>query len=129
VDAAKVKAALDEMFAPAQSTFALLFSLRHDFAGEWSAFVNGTGNFTATIRKDHFPYFTQGKAITVAGFELYAQNVAKHHAVGDPAAATASLAAEGEFKLSLPPDAAGPSPVLRRQADAQAFLVVRYGVG
>jgi hypothetical protein len=128
VDAAKVKAALDETFAPGESTFALFFSLRHDFASEWSAFVNGTGDFTAAIRKDHFPYFTQGKTITVAGLELYAQDVAKHHAAGDADAATAGLAAEGEFKLSLPPDAAGPSQVLTRKADAQAFLVVRYGV-
>ena len=57
-----VKAALDDLFQEAnQSNLALLFSLRHDFPTEWSAFVNGGNDFSATIRKDYFPYFTQGK--------------------------------------------------------------------
>ena len=72
VEPTKVKTALDNLFQEvSQSNLALLFSLRHDFPTEWSAFVNGAGNFTATIRKDYFPYFTQGKAITITGLELY----------------------------------------------------------
>ena len=42
VDQTKVNAALDEIFAEAaQSDLAMLFSLRHDFPTEWSAFANG----------------------------------------------------------------------------------------
>jgi hypothetical protein len=56
VDGAKVKTALNDLLQEAsQSNLALLFSLRHDFPSEWSSFVNGTGDFTATIRKDFFP--------------------------------------------------------------------------
>lgn len=65
VEPTKVKAALDDLFQQAnQAGLALLFSLHHDFPTEWSAFVNGTDDFTATIRKDYFPYFTQGNGKT-----------------------------------------------------------------
>lgn len=50
VDPTKVKTALDGLFQQAsQSNLALLFSLRDDFPTEWSAFVNGTANFTPLI--------------------------------------------------------------------------------
>jgi hypothetical protein len=32
-----------------QASQALLFGLRYDFPTEWSAFINGTGNFQATL--------------------------------------------------------------------------------
>ena len=55
VNPTSVKAALDGLFQEAnQSNLALLFSLRHDFPSEWSAFVNGGNDFSATIRKDYF---------------------------------------------------------------------------
>ena len=50
VDPTKVKAALDDLLQQAnQSNLALLYSLRHDFPTEWSAFMSGTGEFTTTI--------------------------------------------------------------------------------
>jgi hypothetical protein len=62
-----------------------LFSLRHDFPTEWAALVNGSGNFTATIRRDFFPYFAQGKTITVTGLDLYdGADLSKHRVVGSP---------------------------------------------
>jgi hypothetical protein len=119
-----------EMFKTAnQVGLALLFSLRNDFPSQWSAFVNGTGDFTATIRRDHFPYFTQGAAITITGLELYGQDVTKHHAVGDPAAATTALAGQGQFTLTVKPDASGPTQVLTRTASAQVFLIIGYSLG
>jgi hypothetical protein len=125
----KVKVALDALFQQAnQSNLALLFSLRHDFPTEWSAFVNGTGAFTATIRKDYFPYFTQGKPITIAGLELYGQDVTKPHVVGDPAAATNDLAGQAQFTIPLGPDAPGPTQILTRTASAQVFLIIRYSI-
>jgi len=122
----KVKAALDDLFQQAaQADLALLFNLRYDFPTEWSAFVNGTSNFTTTIQRDYFPYFTQGKSITITGFDLYAQDITKHHATGDSTAATNDLA-QGQFTLSLPPDAASPTRVLTRGASKQVFLIIHY---
>jgi len=129
VDPAKVKTALDDLFQEvSQSNLALLFSLRHDFPTEWSTFVNGAGDFTATIRRDHFPYFTQGKPITIAGFELYGKDVNKHHAAGDKDAATSDMADQGQFTFTAGPDAPGPAQVLTRTAGAQVFLLVRYSL-
>jgi hypothetical protein len=130
VDPTKVKLSLDGLFQEAnQAGLTLLFSLRHDFPTEWSAFVGGAGDFSAVIRRDFFPYFTQGKAVTVTGLELFGQNVTRHHAAGNPAAATGELGADAQFTFSAPPDPAGPTQALRRAADAQAFLLVRYAVG
>jgi Tc toxin complex TcA C-terminal TcB-binding domain len=129
VDPGKVRTALDDLLRSAsQSNLALLFSLRHDYPSEWSAFVNGDGDFNATIRKDYFPYFTQGKPITVVGLELYGQDVTKHHATGDPDAATTALAGQAQFNFNARPDAAGPNQVLTRTAGAQIFLIVHYSL-
>jgi hypothetical protein len=112
-----------------QSGLALFFSLRNDFPSEWSAFVNGTGDFTATIRRDYFPYFTQGAAITVTRLDLYGQDVTKHHTVGDPAAATTALTGQGQFALTIKTDPDGPTQVMTRTASAQLFLIVSYSLG
>jgi hypothetical protein len=134
VDPTKVKAALDGLFQQAnQAGLAQLVSLRHDFPTEWSAFVNGTGNFAATIRRDYFPYFIQGKQITITGFDLYGQDVTKHHVVGNQTvwdAATADLGDRNKeaFTVTIAPDAPGPTQVLTRTADAQAFLIIRYAL-
>ena len=130
VEPSKVKAALDDLLQQAnQSNLALLFSLRHDFPTEWSAFVSGTGDFTAMIRKDYFPYFTQGKQITITGLELYDGNdVSKHHAIGSQAlyeAITADLGNNQPFSVTAGEDTAEPK-VLARPASAQVFLIVRY---
>jgi hypothetical protein len=132
---AKVKTSLEDVLQQTnQSNLALMISLRYDFPTEWSAFANGTTDFKATIRKDFFPYFTQGKPINITGLELYAQDVTKHHSVGGQAewdAASASLAdkTKPSFTVTVPPDAPGPSQVLTRVADAQVFLMVRYTLG
>jgi hypothetical protein len=130
VEPAKVKTALDNLFKQAnQAGLALLFSLRHDFPSEWSAFVKGTGDLTATIRRDYFPYFTQGKQITITGFDLYSQDVTKHRIVGDQTAwnaATADLEDKNKqaFTVSIAPD----PQVLARNPDAQVCLIIRYSL-
>jgi hypothetical protein len=130
VDATKVKTALQDLFAEASpatgANFALFFSLSKDFPTEWSAFVNGAADFQVTIRRDYFPYFTHGKAVTVTEMQLYGPSVAKHHACGDPDAATTGLADDEQFVLTAPPDGPGPMQVLTRSASAQAFLLIRY---
>jgi hypothetical protein len=134
IDQTKVKTALDDLFQTAdQTNLALLFSLRNEFPSEWSAFVNGTGDFSAKIRRDFFPYFTQSSQIAVNGFDLYAQDTTKHHAAGDQTVwdvATADLGdgTKKAFSVSLAPDAAGPTQVLTRTPDANVFLVVRYSL-
>lgn len=134
VDSTKVKSALKSLFEQTnQAGLALLFSLRHDFPSEWAAFVNGTGDFTATIRKNYFPYFTQNKTITITGIDIYGQDVTKHHSVGnqpDWDTATKDLGSKDKqaFTVTIPPDEPGPAQVLTRTADANAFLIVRYSL-
>ncbi|MCU5025086.1 hypothetical protein OB988_21750 [Bacillus cereus] len=54
------------------SGLSLLFNLAQDFSNEWQLFVNNKNkSFKATIKKDHFPYFTQEKNIVINKVELY----------------------------------------------------------
>ena len=132
VDPTKVKSALDALFGQAdQAGLALVFSLRHDFPTEWSAFVNGQGDFTSTIRKDFFPYFTQGKTITITGLDVYdGTAVSNYHAVGDPGGATTALrdSTKLAFTLTAPQDGPGTPQVLTRTASAQVFLIIHYSL-
>jgi hypothetical protein len=134
VDPTKVKAALDDLFQGAnEANLALLFSLRNEFPTEWSAFVNGTGDFSAKIRRDYFPYFTQNSQITITGFELYGQDVTKHHAAGDQTVwdgATTDLGdtVKKSFTVTFAPDDPGPTQVLTHTPDANVFLIVRYSL-
>jgi hypothetical protein len=134
VDGTKVKTTLDELFQQVgQSNLALLFSLRHEFATEWSAFVNAKDNspFTAKIRKDYFPYFTQGKQkqITITGLELYdGKDVTKHEVVGsqnDWDTMTDDLNDSNKQAFTV---TTGPTQVLTRTPDAQVFLIIRYSL-
>lgn len=135
VDPTKVKPALDDLFQQANGeNLALLFNLKYDFATEWAAFTGGAGNFSATIRRDHFPYFTQGKQVTITGFDLYRQdgmNTPRHHSSGSPAAWDAASTDLNDgtkqvFTFTAAPDPAGPTQVLTRDAKTQVFLIVRY---
>jgi hypothetical protein len=131
VDPTKVKATLDGLFQGVnRAGLALLFSLRHDFPTEWSAFVNGAGDFSAVIRRTHFPYFTQGKTITITGLELYdGKGVSKHHPIGNQAAwdtATADVADKQTFTVTASADPAGPTQALTRSPGSEPYLIIRY---
>jgi hypothetical protein len=110
-----------------ESGLALLFSLRHDFPTEWSAFVTSNANFAVRVSRDHFPYMVQDekKSLVIDALELYAPKgteLSPPRKVGDPAQATADLeGANRAFDLSIAPD----SNVLKRSA-AQILLIVRY---
>jgi hypothetical protein len=124
----KVKAALADLFQQAnQAGLALLFSLRHDFPTEWAAFVNSkTNDFSATIRKNYFPYFTQGKTISIIGLELYdGEHITNHKPIDDPAATPESPLDLTDEEPSIPLQQ-GENDVLTRKASAQVFLIVRY---
>jgi hypothetical protein len=130
VDAAKVRSALADLFSQTEGAgFVLLFSLRHEFPNEWWTFVNGTGDFKATVRKAHFPYFAQHKALTVTGLQLYGADVTNPREVGDVAQATTELADGDAVTVAAAADAAGPTAVLTRSKDADVFMVVRYQLG
>lgn len=98
-----------------------LFSLKHDFPSEWHYFVNGSGNFEATIKKEYFPYFVQGKNIIINSTELILVEMGQdltHRPVPID-----GFQGNAAFVLSLPGSA-----VLQRNQDAQVFLVFTYVV-
>jgi hypothetical protein len=106
-----------------ESGLALLFSLRHDFPTEWSAFANGTGNFDVQLRMDYFPYMVQSETLAIDALELYAQDATTKVAVTADLAKVANdlNGSDHASDLSIAPDA----NVLKRSA-AQVFLIVRY---
>ncbi|WP_426112449.1 insecticidal toxin protein [Massilia sp. PWRC2] len=127
VDPTKVAASLKDTFeAIPGANFALLFSLRHDFPVEWSQFTNGAADFGATVTRECFPYFTQGKPCIITSLEIFGPDL-KHRDLGGAANASADLADKTKlaFTVSAAPDAAGP---LARTA-VDAFLIVRYALG
>jgi hypothetical protein len=110
------------------SGLALLFSLRHDFPTEWSAFANGApgSDFTVRLRKDYFPYFVQRETLAVDRLELYAAapgaDKLKKRMVAVPGSVSDDLnAPAGHFDLLLPPDAAVLTP-----GGGQVFLIIHY---
>jgi hypothetical protein len=113
-----------------QSSQALLFCLRYDFPTQWSAFVNGTGDFSLTLDKQFFPYWVQGaRELTIDALTLYADNAGTLASVTpaeDLAALSAGLnSATGQAALSLAADAA----VMTRDLSQQVFLVLQYHFG
>jgi hypothetical protein len=118
VTSANVTGALDDLFKDAaKSTLSLLFSLRHDFPTEWSAFVNSSTNapFAVHLKSDYFPYFTHGRAVTI-------EAIALHATASTPE--TIAVVATTPFDITLPLPSAG--SILQRNADASVFLIVRY---
>ena len=107
-----------------ESGLALLFSLRHDFPTEWSAFVGGNGDLSLRLRKSYFPYMVQNETLVIDALELYVATggTLTKRSVAISADLAGNLnGANGYSDLSIAPDAAvlthGPSPV---------FLIVRY---
>ncbi len=111
-----------------QAGLALLFSLRHDFPTEWTAFVRGAGDFAFALRKSFFPYMAQGGQVTVDNL------VAVGQAAGAVVQATVPVpdglgdglnGASGAAALTVPAD----GQALVRDAGAQVFLIVQYHLG
>ena len=113
-----------------QSSQALLFCLRYDFPTQWSAFVNGTGDFSLTLDKQFFPYWVQSaRKLTVDALTLYSGSAGALASVTpaeDLAGVSAGLSgATGQATLSLPADAT----VMTRDLSQQVFLVLQYHFG
>jgi Tc toxin complex TcA C-terminal TcB-binding domain len=107
---------------------ALLFCLRYDFPTQWSAFVNGTGDFAVTLDEQFFPYYVQSASnLTIDGLTLYAGSSGTLASVtpsADLNALSEGLRATGQAPLTLPPD----SMVMTRDLSQQVFLVLQYGI-
>jgi hypothetical protein len=139
LDRVKVVHTVNDLFGAATDTpLAMLFSLAHDFPVEWSAFVSGAADFQAAIRRDYFPYFTQGKNLTITSVEIYGGPkgaALHHHAVAGADLDAFSNAmnnadpAQQTYTVDAAPDGAGPTQVLTRTASAEIYLVVRYTMG
>jgi hypothetical protein len=115
------------------SALPLLLSLRFDFPGEWSTFVNSTANFIFTLRRDHFPYMTQNSKISVDQMVLYAPSQAATSTVlqrtlTDPLDWSGSAlnndlnGAKAASSLSF----SGDNDVLTRSSESQVFLIIGY---
>jgi hypothetical protein len=115
-----------------QSGQALLFCLRYDFPTEWSAFVNGAGNFQVVLEKQYFPYIAQGaRKLMIDSLSLFASNADKV-AVTTPLPASGIAALNASFAtaaasatLALPSD---PSVLVRNQ-EQLVFMVLQYHFG
>jgi hypothetical protein len=122
-----VAGALGTLFAStAGSNLALLFMLRNDFPTEWAAFVSPTATtptFAFRLRKDHFPYFVQGMALTVNALLLYGDGLTP--AAPQPAipanAGDLNDSTKGYVDISLQADSAA----LLTSA-AQVYLIIQY---
>jgi Tc toxin complex TcA C-terminal TcB-binding domain len=123
VEQGSVVTSLDGIFADAaKSRLSLLLSLRHDFPGEWSLFVNGTGDFSMPLTRDHFPYITQRHAVSIRKLTAYRVDGGDVES-GDVALAAIGGDIEEDGKVTI---TVAPGPVLRRDSDANVFMVVRY---
>ena len=113
-----------------QSSQALMFCLRYDFPTEWSAFINGTGNFAVTLDKQFFPYPAQSaKQLTIDALTLYSANGGKVASITpaiDLGALSTSLSTGGgTAPVSLPSDATA----MVREQSQQVFMVLQYHFG
>jgi Tc toxin complex TcA C-terminal TcB-binding domain len=116
----------------------LLFSLKHEFPNEWHRFTTGAGNFEATIKRDHFPYFTKGKEIIIDSVRLHAikpdNETFKVESKTPPGLELVELAdalndeSQGAFVLPLAEDPAGPDAVLERKKEAVVFVSIKYSL-
>ncbi len=113
--------------AASQSGLALLFSLRYDFPTEWSAFVNGTGGYAVTLRKEYFPFMVQGLNLAIDTLTVYARKGTQLSpeqplTAVDLANLAAGLnSAAASSVITLPSDSA-----LARDPQTDVWLVVSY---
>lgn len=112
------------------SNLSLLFSLKHDFPSEWSRFTSATddSNFITKIKQEHFPYLTQGKAITIDSIQLYSEGSNDIEVITPEGLElsnyTKKLADDGEFEISLVPD----GKILVRQTTEKVFIFIQYSI-
>lgn len=114
------------------SGLAVLLSLAHDFTNEWHQFVTGDSDFAATVKRNYFPYFTQGREINLDAVQLHAIQDGQLQTVTpqglDLPSLTTKLKDDWKFELSLNPALAPNNEVLVRQKEALIFLEIRFSM-
>jgi Tc toxin complex TcA C-terminal TcB-binding domain len=139
VEVSRVTESLKALVKDTEKTgLALLFSLRQDFPTEWSAFVNSTSDadFSATIRRDYLPYFTQAQKIVIKSLVIYDGRKVSHSRMVDEVniqTATVDLNdnIKNAFAFTAKDDKTTTDPtkqVLLRNPDAQVFLIITYAL-
>jgi hypothetical protein len=121
---------LVRMLGTGQSGQALLFCLRYDFPTEWSAFVNGSGDFQVTLDRQYFPYPTQSATkLTIDTLTLYAAGpdggIVPSTPLNGANLPIVLNGPAGSATLSLPSD----HKVMIRDLTQQVFLVLQYQFG
>jgi hypothetical protein len=129
---------LERLVAEANGAgLALMFSLKHDFPTEWHQFVAANSGlpeptvpFSAPVKRDYFPYFTQGRDLSVDAIQLVAtrrEGLTTATLPADVVSAFASeLAASG--KATFAPALTGPVKEVLVPA-ASVFVVLKYSLG
>ncbi|MDH3445270.1 MAG: toxin, partial [Deltaproteobacteria bacterium] len=105
-----------------------LFSLKHDFPGEWHRFSmpESAADFTATVKQDYFPYFTRGWNIAIGDNDIQIFAIHGGELKGPSLADLGAIELTdtvNEFELPLPE-----SEILTRNRDAQVFVVIKYAL-
>jgi Tc toxin complex TcA C-terminal TcB-binding domain len=133
----KAREALEDLVTDANAAgLRLMFSLRHDFPNEWHKFVTANAQsadpavpFTATLRRDYFPYFTNGRTVVVDSIQVVATdaNELKTATLKGPEIATfaAQLVDSGEATFSTPLTSAV-TEVL--SPTGHVFIVIKYAL-
>lgn len=112
------------------SGLARSFSLKHDFPTEWHHFVSSTedDDLSIVIKKDHFPYITQGFDNNISKIQLFAITDGELKGRNIEDIDLMSLSDEindnNESELAIGPD----TEVLTRDKEAQVFLVLSYSL-
>ena len=125
----KAEARIQEVVGKAsEAGLALMFSLKHDFPGEWHRFVRGQENLNVTLKAEYFPYLVQNSKIAIANVEVYRrkgdQLLRGTPAGVDAEAVTSDLQAKKEAQISLASD----DGALVRENEAVVYLVVTYSI-
>jgi hypothetical protein len=125
----KAETYLSEAVAEANASgLAVCFCLSHDFPNEWHQFLTDEENFTTSIKRDDFPYFTQGREIVVDAVRLLAIKSKKVHTktLDDSGLndLTDALNEEGAFVISVAPD----GEVLKRESDNLSHMLIKYSL-
>jgi len=127
---------LEEIVGEANTAgLALLFSLRRDFPTEWHKFVSANADspdpavpFSAKVKREYFPYFTQGKDVNVDAIQVVTIEDEELKATTLKGAALGSfpddLKASGEAVFAPDPDLVGEVLV----SDLPVFILIKYSL-
>jgi hypothetical protein len=127
--AAKATDHLAELFGSATGAdLTAMFGLRDEFPTAWHAFASATdGPLAIAIRRDFFPYFTEGRSLVLHEIRVVRIADGALEAVTPPGLDLVALGdalSAGAMELALPAD----PDVLVRDAEATVFLAIRYSL-